>query len=242
MIKSASPFPLSVASPSLASQAQQLMDTYGFYPDEQTLPRLHLTREHLELLVANFSPLWVDFQDPKLLKRSRAGKQQGLVKACQPKPNLRLIDATAGWGRDAIILSYLGAEVLMLERNPVMAALLQDGLHRFQPPPSFGGLSLLHTQAFDYLQTLPQRDYPDIIYLDPMHPERQKSALVKKDMQILQHLIGPDMDVLPLIENARQCVHQRVVVKWPENQPPLLKPNSSIHGKTIRFDIYCAQI
>ncbi len=234
-------FPLSVASPTLVSDAQQLMDTYGFYLDEQVLPRLNLTPDRLELLVDGFSPLWVDFQDPQWLKRSRAGKQQGLVKACQPQSNLRVIDATAGWGRDAIILAHLGADVLMLERNPVMGALLQDGLCRFQPPSLFGSLSLLHTQAFDYLQTL-THDYPDVIYLDPMHPARQKSALVKKDMQILQHLIGPDMDVLPLIELARQRAHHRVVVKWPEHQPPLLKPNSSIHGKTIRFDIYLSSV
>lgn len=237
MLKTCS-FPLEIATPDLVAQADQLMADFGFVLDEtRCSPRLHLSVEHLALCADGFSPLWVDFQDRKWTRRCQVGKQQGLVKACQPQKYRRIIDATAGWGRDAIILASLGADVLMLERHPVMAALLQNGLTRFQPHDQCGQLSLIYGQAHDYFKHLDD-DYPDVVYIDPMHPARQKSALVKKDMQVLQQLIGPDQDVLSLIELARRCVKHRVVVKWPEHQPAVLKPDASIHGKTVRFDLY----
>lgn len=204
------------------------------------MPRLNLSLERLELLVEGFKPLWVNFNDLKWLRRSLAGKQQGLIKACQPQPCMRIIDATAGWGRDAAILAHCGAEVLMLERHPIMAALLQDALMHFHPSAKQGALSLLYGNTVDYLQSLTPADFPDVIYIDPMHPVRQKSALVKKDMQVLQHLIGPDMDAAILIQLAQQRTKKRVVVKWPQHEPSLLRAPNSISGKTVRFDIYHA--
>src|SRR5205085_421253 len=113
-------------------------------------------------------------------KRRDAGKQQGLVRACKPKCGMRIIDATAGWGRDAAVLASFGAEVIMLERHPVMAALLSDALASSKSEFPKKGLNLrLHTlDAFAYLQALSLTDCPDIIYMDPMHPTRVKSALV----------------------------------------------------------------
>ncbi len=231
-------FPLSFSCDSLAACADRLVETFGFYIDSQDLPRLNLSPERLELLTKEFKPLWVNFNDEEWLRRSLAGKQQGIIKACQPKPGLRIIDATAGWGRDAAILTYCGANVLMLERHPVMAALLQDALMRFKPSAKQGQLSLLYSNAVDYLQALSDQDFPDLIYIDPMHPERQKTALVKKDMQILQHLIGPDKDAQSLIQLAKNRAKKRVVVKWPQYEPALLPAQRSISGKTVRFDIY----
>jgi len=83
--------------------------------------------------------------------------------------------------------------------------------------------------------------YPDVIYIDPMHPNRQKAALVKKDLQVLQQLIGADEDVLALIHLATTRALQKVVVKWPQQLPALLKPCTSITGKTVRFDIYTSR-
>ncbi len=33
---------------------------------------------------------------------------------------------------------------------------------------------------------------PQVVYLDPMFPHKQKSALVKKEMRVFQSLVGPD--------------------------------------------------
>ena len=224
----------------LRQQAQIIADDFHFVIDNQVLPRLSVTADKLVLLTEDFSPLFVDFNSVSVQKRRDEGKKQGLVRACKPIKGMRILDVTAGWGRDAAVLASFGAEVLMLERQPIMAALLSDGLNRLSSDVSFM-LSLQHVDAKHYLQTLPKAEYPDVIYIDPMHPARQKAALVKKDMQILQRLIGEDDDVNALIQLAILRTRQRVVVKWPQRLPALLKPDASVTGKTVRFDIYTSK-
>ena len=223
----------------LQARAKIVAEHFNLPLDNQHLPRLCVTTDKLVLLLDHFSPLFVDF-NPKLWQRRRdEGKKQGLVRACKPAKGIRILDATAGWGRDAAVLASFGAEVLMLEREPIMAALLEDGLNRLAlQSTDTMALSLLPIDAKHYLETLSAVDYPDVIYIDPMHPLRQKSALVKKDMQALQQLIGADTDALDLIQLAITKAKQRVVVKWPQRLAALLRPDNSINGKTVRFDIY----
>lgn len=225
----------------LRDKAQALAEQLGFALEQEANPCLFLTEEQLTLKAPTFSLLFPEFQAAVWHKRRNEGKKQGLVRACKPVPGLKIIDATAGWGRDSAVLASFGAEVLMLERHPVMAALLADALlHRNEPAEKQLRLSLHAGDAYSYLSALQEDDYPDVIYIDPMHPERNKSALVKKDMQILQQMIGADVDALGLIELAITRVKQRVVVKWPQKIKPLLPANASVEGKTVRFDIYKA--
>lgn len=221
----------------LSEYAKRLANQYDFVLDNEHLPRLHVTEEKLVLLTDDFLPLYADFLSSNLQKRQKTGKQQGLVRACKPAPGMRIIDATAGWGRDACLLANFGATVLMLERQAMMAALLADALMRLSEDNPLA-LSLLWTDAQQYLQSLLPKDYPDVIYIDPMHPLRQKSALVKKDMQILQRLLGADNDALSLIQLAIKKARCRVVVKWPQRLPPLIAPDCVFEGKTVRFDVY----
>lgn len=225
----------------LKARAITLAEALDLVVDNEVFPRLCLTAERLVLLMRHFSPLFVDFNSKAWQKRRDAGKKQGLVRACKPAKGVRILDATAGWGRDAAVLASFGATVVMLEREPVMAALLNDALERFHAHPMANlDLSLLSMDAKRYLQSLLVLDYPDVIYIDPMHPLRTKSALVKKDMQALQKLVGVDEDAYELITLARTRVRERVVVKWPQHLPSLLPPSASIHGKTVRFDLFCA--
>ncbi len=220
-------------------EAYALASALNVTVDSQVLPRLSYTEDKLVLLIDQFSPLFVDFSHKVWQKRHNAGKKQGLVRACKPDKGMHIIDATAGWGRDAALLASYGAHVLMLERQPLMAALLTDGLNRILDDSFLKDkLSLLMIDAKQYLQTLKSPDYPDVIYIDPMHPQRQKSALVKKDMQALQQLIGSDGDVLALLQLAVQRCKHRVVMKWPQRLPPLIEPDGCVNGKTVRFDIY----
>lgn len=223
------------------AQAEALAERLGLPLDNQAMDRLLVTAAGLRLCIPPFLPMQAEFHSDYWQKRRSEGKKQGLVRACKPAPGLRIVDATAGWGRDAAVLASFGADVLMLERNPVMAALLDDALNRRDEASQAAlRLSLVHADALFWLQSLLPEHYPDIIYLDPMHPARQKAALVKKDLQALQQMIGADEDALALIQLARKRVLKKVVVKWPQNVVALASPSSSIEGKTVRFDCYLA--
>lgn len=226
--------PIGFDTEELSSQARALARQYTFTINQNELPRLQVTKRGLVLLLDKFSPLRVDFN--ALLVQRRLDKTHGLIRACKPTPGMTIVDVTAGWGRDAGLLAQYGAQIIMLERQPIMAALLVDGLQRL--PANTLALSCIHQDALQYLSQLAPEDYPDVIYIDPMHPERQKSALVKKDMQALQQLFGPDLDAQALLALALTKVKKRVVVKWPQRLAPMRQPHSSIPGKTVRFDVY----
>jgi 16S rRNA (guanine1516-N2)-methyltransferase len=225
----------------LQAKAQALAERLHCTLNKDSPQCLFVTDERLTLKIPTFSLMFADFSTKTWLKRKAEGKKQGMVRACKPVTGQKIIDATAGWGRDAAILASFGAEVLMLERNPIMATLLTDALARRSPTEQQEmKLSLHQENAFTFLSTLQPHEYPDVIYIDPMHPQRTKSALVKKDMQVLQDLIGPDEDALALIQLAMTRVKQRVVVKWPQKIKPLIPSTACVEGKTVRFDIYLA--
>ncbi len=196
--------------------------------------------EKLSLVIPPFCGLTADFTWQTWKKRQKEGKKQNLVKACKPAPGREIIDVSAGWGRDAAILASFGANVCMVERHPLMAVLLRDALkHQCVSDRQRLSLTLIEADSIQYLQDL--QNWPDVIYMDPMHPNRQKSALVKKDLQALQQLIGPDTDALSLLLWAKKRVKDRVVVKWPAQLPPLAPPDFSIKGQTVRFDCYLVE-
>lgn len=174
-------------------------------------------------------------------------QQQPLARAVGLKPGAlpKVIDATAGLGRDAVMLATLGCEVLLLERSPIVAALVRDGLNRAARTPQLAAvvnqrLRLLETEAITYLQRLAGTERAQVIYLDPMHPHRTKSALVKKEMRVLRAIVGDDDDANELFRAALDCTTQRVVVKRARLAPQLEgpPPTSSIPGRQTRFDIY----
>jgi len=180
------------------------------------------------------------------------GKNQNLAKAIgikSIKQKLYIMDVTAGLGRDAFILASLGAKVLMLERNGILAALLADGIHRARMTEGAKGedfkevfkrMTIINNDSIDYLNTLEDICIPDIVYIDPMFPPRQKSSQVKKEMQLLQKLIGPDEDSDKLLTLAKSKARYRVVVKRPIHAKFLSdqKPSYSLKGKSTRYDIY----
>lgn len=234
---------LGYADDELLEQAQRLASDLQLDLVKQASHCLFLSQEGLALKFGDFSLLRADFSLAKWAKRKAAGKKQGLIKACKPGPGLKIMDVTAGWGRDAAILASFGAKVIMIERNPIMAALLRDALERRSvEDKQLMDLSVVFADAKAYLSQLSEDQLPDVIYMDPMHPERDKSALVKKDMQVLQELIGSDKDAAELLDSARYKIRQRVVVKWPQKQQPLAKPTSSIEGKTVRFDVFTSAL
>ena len=146
-------------------------------------------------------------------------------------------------GRDAFVLASLGCQVNMIERSPIIAALLEDGLARAKLDVEIGPwvsqrLSLSFGDSRKCFSALPFK--PDVVYLDPMFPEKGKSALVKKEMQVLKVLIGADSDASTLFPIAFKVAKNRVVVKRPMQVDYLAgqKPNTSIKSRNYRFDVY----
>ncbi len=213
---------------------------WGLEHDEDNPMALVLTPQHLELRKRDepkLGGIFVDFVG--------GGRGEAVAKAVGIKGDYLpdVVDATAGLGRDAFVLASVGCRVRMLERNPVVAALLDDGLARGYADADIGGwlqerLQLIHASSLTALTDITPR--PQVVYLDPMFPHRQKSALVKKEMRVFQSLVGPDLDADGLLEPARQLATKRVVVKRPDYAPPLADvatPNAIV-TKGHRFDIY----
>lgn len=181
-------------------------------------------------------PLFVDFAAPDAARRRDAGRQLPLARAVGVKRDYApsVLDATAGLGRDAYTLMALGCKVMAIERSPVIAALLRDGLERVR-----ANMPLLVGDAIELMAKLTPR--PEVVYLDPMFPARGKSAAVKKEMQYMQALLDED-DPKPLFEAAMKCATERVVIKRPVHAPLAgPKPNHMFEGKTVRFDVYLTQ-
>lgn len=153
-----------------------------------------------------------------------------------------IVDATAGLGRDAFLLASLGADVTLIERSPQVHARLAAAIaaaRQADPATAHAAarMTLLLGDARDLLPTLS----PDVVTVDPMHPERASSALVKKDMRTLRELVGTDPDQLDLMSAALACARRRVVLKWPRKAPPmdgLPAPSHQIVGKTLRYDVF----
>jgi 16S rRNA (guanine1516-N2)-methyltransferase len=183
-------------------------------------------------------PVWADFESAGIETRREAGRGLLLAKAIGVKKGVlpTVLDATAGLGRDAYTLAALGCDVTAVERSAVVAALLADAIDRSAGDPAAERITLHVGDARDITGT---RKF-EVVYLDPMFPERRKSAQVKKEMQYMQALLG-DEDGAELFEPALQCARRRVVVKRPIHAPLLAAspaPSHVLKGKSVRFDVY----
>lgn len=227
-----------------------LAERWQLEHDDDALMALVLTPERLELRKRDepkLGGIFVDFVGGAMAHRRKfgGGRGEAVAKAVGIKGDYLpdVIDATAGLGRDAFVLASVGCRVRMLERHPVVAALLDDGLQRGYRDAEIGPwlqerLQLIHASSLAELAKLTPR--PDVVYLDPMFPHKQKSALVKKEMRVFQSLVGPDTDADGLLEPARNLAKKRVVVKRPDYAPPLadIATQNAVVTKGHRFDIY----
>ncbi|MFA0055532.1 MULTISPECIES: class I SAM-dependent methyltransferase [Vibrio] len=244
-----------------ATQIDHLNDLatrWNLSHDENSDFALVLTSERLELRKVDepkLGAIFVDLVGGAVGHRRKfgGGKGQAIAKAAGLNKGATptILDGTAGLGRDAFVLASLGCKVQMVERHPVVAALLDDGLQRAQQDPDIGGwvterMKLIHASSHDALDKLsddPNFAQPDVVYLDPMypHPEnKKKSALVKKEMRVFQSLVGADMDADALLQPALKLASKRVVVKRPDYAAWLgeQKPSMAIETKKNRFDVY----
>jgi len=196
--------------------------------------------------------LTVDFISGAIAHRRKygGGKNQLIAKAVGIKAKVfpSVLDLTAGLGKDAFVFASLGCRVTLLERHPVVFQTLQEGFLkalRYAGQEDAELLSILHRMTLlnadsrVYLAN-PANVQHHVLYLDPMFPERKKSAAVKKDMVQLQEMVGTDEDSDELFQQALKADVCRVVVKRPKLAPPLCnsKPSLIFQGQSSRFDVY----
>ncbi|GKT11657.1 MAG: 16S rRNA (guanine1516-N2)-methyltransferase [Thiomicrorhabdus sp.] len=230
--------------------------------------------QKLALFQNESGPVFIDFISGKKAHRRHfgGGKGQPLVRAMgKLKEGLpTILDATAGMGGDSFVLASQGHQVQMIERSVAVAALLADGLARAGAALTsndgdskddnheknnnddnkerqallsiINSLSIKQANSADYL--LSEQPKVDVIYMDPMYPEKKKNAATKKEMKALQNLVGPDRDSEKLLSAALQTASYRVVVKRPKGAPiieldnPKLIPSANISSPNTRYDIY----
>lgn len=221
---------------------------------------LQLSSQGLQLIQKSKNspgPIRIDFSSGQNDHRRRFGggkgqtiaKAVGLNKIDQPI----ILDATAGMGKDAFVFASLGAQVILMDRSKISAALLCDALQRGLQDNNiaeiikrmhfiYGDARYLYSpqSAECNQQSIVLDKTPDVIYLDPMFPHRKKSALVKKEMLIFQKLIGDDNDSDDLLNICKQIATKRVVVKRPIKAAYLNKkePSVCMKMKKHRFDVY----
>lgn len=218
--------------------------------------------DHLELAPQqDKGAVWVDFVGGALAHRRKfgGGRGQPVAKAVGIKGDYvpRVLDCTAGQGRDAFVLASLGCHITLLERSPIAWLLLHDGLRRAREDASTTAIAermtLIRADAKEWFEVhgkalhathspFPTSHCPpfDVVFLDPMFPEPDKRAKSKKEMAAFQALIGGDPDADALLAPARQLAGKRVVVKRPRHAPHLagVKPNFVFEGESTRFDGY----
>jgi len=210
---------------------------------------LELSDKNLAINIANSpqKPIVVDFLTKQMLFRLKnlsprkelLAKALGLKNGATPK----IIDGTAGMATDSFIIASLGFEITLLERSPIIHALIKDGIKRAKNHPSTKAaanrINLINQDGITFFANMSER--PDIIYLDPMFPEKKKSAKPTKAMQTFQDILGNDLDADKLLNAALTCARKRVVVKRPrlgatiEN---IVAPSFTMQGSSSRFDIY----
>ena len=248
---------IAVESPALLMAASELADELALplAADSFAIPPTHLlvlTGLRLELRELGPDapgPVYIDFIAGTAAHRRQfgGGRRQPLARAVGLKGGATptVIDATAGLGQDAFVLASLGCRVRLVERSPIIAALLRDGLQRAARDAEIGPwvkerLSLCQADGREYLRGLSENQPPDVVYLDPMYPHRRKMALAGKEMRLLRRLVGDDHDASELLAAALACARRRVVVKRPRRAPALTgpSPDAQIIAPNTRFDLY----
>ena len=213
-----------------SANSEKFNDAYFFiYQPYNSFIRKGLGRLTKEIF-CNFHEWSMNFTDPLLSKCLK-----GL-------PNdFKALDTTAGLGKDALEIAKNSncQSVVLLEKERWLFYLLQEGISRVEDSKSLINVNKLSIQNEDSIKFLKTREeHFDLIYVDPMFSGAGKSK-AKSAMQALRDLTKK-VDTDCLLELAIKKASKRVIVKR-HNKSKYLedkKPNYSITGKVIRYDVY----
>ncbi len=174
----------------------------------------------------------------------KKGKSEIIARALGINKGLTdILDLTAGLAQDAAVFARLGCRVRAVERSPLIFPLLEDArLRALTKKEWVKNLEFIFSDSFSFLQKLKVSELPQVIYIDPMFPEKKKTALPRKEMQIFRELIGEDQDSSQLVALAQEKALDRVVVKRPLKAPDLAPGvTHRFEGNSVRYDLYLSK-
>ena len=149
------------------------------------------------------------------------------------RSTVNVVDATAGLGRDAMVLAHLGCRVIALERVPALCVLLQTAADDLGAE-----IQIVKAESAEWLANVSAENAPDVVYLDPMFTDPGRSQ-VKKEMQACRALAHETEDEAGLLAEARKVARDRVVVKrHPHNDPIAADVSHAVSSERVRFDVY----
>ncbi|MDJ0956758.1 MAG: class I SAM-dependent methyltransferase [Arenicellales bacterium] len=189
-----------------------------------------------ELSRPDLKPLYVDLIPTRRRYKSLPITKRGSLARALGRSTKTVIDATAGWGQDAMLAWMMGYHVTAIERSPAIGALLLDGWRRFKRYEQANRYpTVIVGDAKSYLV----KHCADCIYLDPMFVFRKKrSSLAKRRLRVLRELVGDDEDREMLFESAWGAADKRVVTKRPTHAKPWFRPDQTFSGKMMCYDVY----
>jgi 16S rRNA (guanine1516-N2)-methyltransferase len=200
--------------------------------------KIDMTKGEAQIFDHQKNKFSIDFIGNKLNYAKKKGslKTELIARALgSGRMGMTVLDLSAGLGIDALFLAQLGFNVTSIERNPLIYLALRDASENL---PSDTKIEFIFNDALAYLKN--SSDPVDVIYFDPMFPEKPKSALPRQEMVFFKGLVGSDNDAIEVLQLAQSHLSaERVAVKRPLKAPILGgKPIAQIKGKLIRFDIY----
>jgi 16S rRNA (guanine1516-N2)-methyltransferase len=176
-------------------------------------------------------------------QRTFPASRKGVFNQAIGRKSLTIIDATGGMGSDSLLMCLQGYRVTTLERNTVLALLLDDAfgyLGRSVWAQKHAVLAPEVVQADSIAWFKNRRVDADCIYLDPMFPAKRKaSAEANKSIRLMQDISGVADNSAELLQAALATGVSRVVVKRPHYAMPVSgTPSDSFKGKLVRYDLY----
>jgi len=204
-------------------------------------------------LFNKFGPVFADFVSGIADYRRRHGKytpKSPIIRAVSVPgktfEETHVVDATGGLGIDSFTLAFMGFKVTLIERDPIIFTLLQDGFQRGlqckEIKAVLSKITLVNEDSFDYLKRVYGNgkdtiDMPDVIYLDPMYPHRDKVALPKKTMILARRFLPQTAGLEEFLEFTRHYCKHKVVLKRPYYETSENPDTKKFKGRSTSFEI-----
>lgn len=200
--------------------------------------------ENLELNIVNNKIELINYNYKKKVKISVdfINKENEDFKKIFKKKGTKILDCTAGFGRDGFILARYGFSVTMIEKNPITILLLRNGIRKLTQKFKINErLKLLYGDSYEYLRL--SNELYDYIYIDFMFNKFKNSSLSSKNDEALKLITNDRENRVRLLDIAKNKCKYRVVVKNHKHLPSIdnINPDYQVKTKLLRYDIFLAK-